>query len=133
MTRLVQLQNGRTRRVAAVDEPRLRLLGGVESVYALVNEAIAREISLTAAVRQHVGEESIDYDAVYGMSSDWALLPPIDHPDEPARCLVSGTGLTHLGSAKDRDAMHAVPQRELSDSMRMFRLGLEGGRPVAGQ
>ena len=31
------------------------------------------------------------------------VLPPIDHPD-PAHLLVTGTGLTHLGSAATRDA-----------------------------
>ncbi len=33
MTRLVQIQNGKTRAVALVDEPRLRLLDGVESIF----------------------------------------------------------------------------------------------------
>src|SRR3954451_6190163 len=133
MTRLVQLKNGRTRRVALVDEPRLRLLSGTESIYALANDAIARDASLATLVRERLGDEAIDYHAVYELRSDWRLLSPIDHPDEPARCLVSGTGLTHLGSAKNRDAMHNAAERELTDSMRMFRLGLEGGRPAAGQ
>ena len=52
---------------------------------------------------------------------------------EPARCLVSGTGLTHLGSAKNRNAMHGKNESELTDSMKMFRWGLEGGRPEAGK
>jgi hypothetical protein len=46
---------------------------------------------------------------------------------------VSGTGLTHLGSAKDRNAMHGVKDTELTDSMKMFRWGVEGGRPAPGQ
>ena len=33
------------------------------------------------------------------------LLSAIDHPD-PARLGLAGTGLTHLGSAAGRDAMH---------------------------
>ena len=41
----------------------------------------------------------------------WRLLPPIDHPAEPARCIVSGTGLTHFGSARDRHAMHGSSRR----------------------
>jgi hypothetical protein len=57
-------------------------------------------------------------------------LAPIDHP-EPARCLVSGTGLTHLGSAKNRNAMHAASNSE-TDSMKMFRWGVERGRPADG-
>jgi hypothetical protein len=60
--------------------------------------------------------------------SPWRLLVPIDHP-EPARCLVSGTGLTHLGSAENREAMQGKGKTDLTDSMRMFRLGVEEGRP----
>ena len=53
----------------------------------------------------------------------------IDHPDEPSRCLISGTGLTHLGSARGRQSMHATAAEDLTDSMKMFRWGVEGGRP----
>jgi hypothetical protein len=63
------------------------------------------------------------------------LLAPLDHPD-PAHCLITGTGLTHIGSAQARDAMHQVQAKaeaELSDSMKMFRLGIEGGRPEGGR
>jgi hypothetical protein len=60
-------------------------------------------------------------------------LTPVDHPGEPARLLVSGTGLTHLGSARDRQAMHTKVTEELSDSMKMFRSGLEGGKPEPGR
>jgi hypothetical protein len=62
------------------------------------------------------------------------LLPPLDHPD-PTHCLVTGTGLTHLGSAQARDAMHAkaAAGAPLTDSMRLFQWGLEGGKPPAGQ
>jgi hypothetical protein len=59
------------------------------------------------------------------------LLPPLDHPD-PAHCYVTGTGLTHLGSADTRDAMHKKiggDVEALSDSMKMFRMGVEGGKP----
>ena len=64
------------------------------------------------------------------------VLTPIDHPD-PAHLLVTGTGLTHLGSAATRDAMHAkvadVDAATLTNSMKMFRMGLEGGKPAKGQ
>src|ERR1019366_7633386 len=46
------------------------------------------------------------------------------------------TGLTHLGSAKDRQAMHlaeAAKAEPITDSMRMFQWGVEGGRPAAGK
>jgi len=71
------------------------------------------------------------YDEVYAGTSPWRLTAPVDHP-EPAHCLVSGTGLTHLGSAAHRQAMHGKDDADLTDSMRMFRSGLEGGRPEAG-
>lgn len=63
------------------------------------------------------------------------LLAPIDHPD-PAHIFVTGTGLTHLGSAEGRDRMHraaAAGGAELTDSMRMFLDGLEGGKPAPGE
>ena len=66
---------------------------------------------------------------------DKRLLPPLTHPD-PAHCLVTGTGLTHLGSADTRSAMHTktqVREDELTDSMRMFKLGVEGGKPQHGE
>jgi len=60
------------------------------------------------------------------------LLAPIDH-DDPAHLIMSGTGLTHLGSADARDRMHCVPEAEKqTDSMRIFLEGVEGGKPRAG-
>ncbi len=46
--------------------------------------------------------------------------------------MVSGTGLTHLGSARNRQSMHASTEADLTDSMKMFRWGIEGGRPAPG-
>jgi hypothetical protein len=46
---------------------------------------------------------------------------------------VSGTGLTHKASAQNRDAMHEKGEEaELTDSMKMFQWGLEGGSPEPG-
>jgi hypothetical protein len=129
--RLVQIQHASSRRVALVDHTRLRLLSDATSVYELATKAMSSHRPIGLAVEDRVSDESIDYDLVYEGASPWRLLPPIDHP-EPSRCLVSGTGLTHLGSATDRQAMHGRADAELSDSMRMFRLGLENGRPAAG-
>ena len=82
-------------------------------------------------ITKHISSDVLGYDAVYSGSSDWRVLLPIDHPSEPARLLVSGTGLTHLGSAAERQAMH-VHESELTDSMKMFRWGVEGGKPANG-
>jgi hypothetical protein len=129
----VQLQNGSTRRVALVDEPHLRLLAGFISTYALAEQAIQTRTSLVALIHRQATAEALDYEPIYQGRCDWKLLLPLDHPEEPARCFVSGTGLTHLGSAKDRQSMHAAREAELTDSMKMFRWGVEGGRPEPGQ
>jgi hypothetical protein len=131
MTRLVQIQNPTQRRVALVEEPRLRLLAGVASIYQLAQEALATQTPLLALVGQRTSSETLDYDPIYLGRSDWRLLPAADHPSEPARTLVSGTGLTHLGSAKSRQAMHAAAVGE-TDSMKMFRWGVESGKPAPG-
>jgi hypothetical protein len=57
----------------------------------------------------------------------------MDHPDDVARCLVTGTGLTHLAGARNRDSMHVEEQPVLTDSMRIYQWGVEGGRPADGQ
>ena len=133
MTRLVQIQNGAERLVAIVEEPHLRLLRGVQSVYALAKMALERATTLPHLIDEMKTDETLDYDRVYHGESSWLLLPPIDHP-EPARCLVSGTGLTHHGSAKNRNAMHGgTAQASETDSMKMFRWGIEGGKPEPGK
>ena len=116
--------------MAVVEEPNLRILSTGTSVLALAQAALADNLPLTGMVHSWGTDELLRYDAVYEGLSDWKLMPPIDNPNEAARCMVSGTGLTHLGSAKDRDAMHKAA--DLSDSMKMFRLGVEGGRPPKG-
>jgi hypothetical protein len=133
MTRLVQLQNGATRVVALVDEPHLRLLAGARSVFQLAREAADSDKPLPALVLQKATGERLDYEPIYAGGSTWRLLPPINHPDEPARCLISGTGLTHLGSATDRQRMHEAKESEMTDSMKMFRLGAESGQPAPGK
>jgi hypothetical protein len=81
--------------------------------------------------------EVLDYDAIYAGTSEWHLLAPIDVPGMTSRLMIAGTGLTHLGSAKERQAMHlsvaAKGAETVTDSMRMFQWGIEGGRPAAGE
>ena len=133
MTRLVQIQDSATRKVALVEEPRLRLLDGVKSIFQLAREAVDSNNSLAGLVQKKVTGEFLDYDPIYSGNSKWHLLPAIDHPDEPACCLVSGTGLTHLGSAANRQRMHEARESELTDSMKMFKWGVEGGKPAPGK
>jgi hypothetical protein len=131
--RFVQLKAGDVRRVALVEEPKLRLLHTFDSLYALAHAAIASGGKLTSVAVNHITDESLDYDQIYSGSAMWKLLAPIDHPREAACCLVAGTGLTHLGSARDRQSMHVAKEQELTDSMKMFHWGVEAGRPAAGE
>ena len=131
-TRLIQIQQGSIRKVGLVDEPHIKLLAEYATVYDLANAAISKGTTLLKLVPRLLTDISLDYDQLYNGQSDWRILPAADHPAEPARCLVSGTGLTHMASAKNRNAMHAK-EEELTDSLRMFQWGIEGGRPAAGK
>jgi hypothetical protein len=121
---LIQFEDGR-RGVAALGDNGARLVTGAESTLALVRDAIAAGQSLADHAASRLGD-SVDLGAV-------RLLSPIDHPDA-AHLLVSGTGLTHLGSAEGRDQMHrkAVENPAPTDSMKMFLMGVDGGKPANG-
>lgn len=133
--RLVQWQEAggaRKAGVASDDGRTLQTLEGTDSVYRLALQAIRERQSLAALVRSRLSSETTPYDAVI---AERRLLPPLDHPDA-ARWLITGTGLSHLGSAAARDAMHVKLQQDeaqLTDSMKMFKWGVEGGKPHAGR
>jgi len=135
---LVQIGNGSLRRIALVKEPHLRCLTGVQSIYELARRCLRNEARLGEQVLALAQGELLDYDEIYAGASQWHLLAPIDVPGDPSRLMIAGTGLTHLGSAKDRDAMHvaeragAAKGEAVTDSMRMFQWGVEGGRPAEG-
>lgn len=130
--RLVQLTHSGGRRVAIVEDANLRLLQNCASIYQLARNCLRDGDSLEQGVENCKSADVLDYDAIYAGGSDWKLSPSADHPDEPSRCLVSGTGLTHKASAKNRDAMHAAAQA-VTDSTRMYQSGLEGGKPEPGE
>ncbi len=115
-----------------MDEPKLRLLDGCGSVYDLASQCLRDRTSLTGGIERRKSTEVLDYNAVYSGESEWRIAPSADFPAEPARCLVSGTGLTHKASAKNRDAMHAAAQA-VTDSTRMYLSGVEGGKPRLGE
>jgi hypothetical protein len=134
--RLVQFHNGAGEsHVGCVDEAGsvVSVLADYGSVYDLALAAITGRETLEQAVAAawRLGEQPYRE-----LLERWQLLPPLTHPD-PAHCLVSGTGLTHLGSAATRDGMHvkgsATDEAALTDSMQMFRWGIEGGKPPHGQ
>ena len=119
------------RRVIAAEGDEAWFLGDVHSVYDLASRAIAEGQGLAAAVAACPRGDRVDLAAELAAGR---LLSPIDHAD-PAHLLMTGTGLTHLGSAEGRDKMHraAAEAQTQTDSMRMFLEGVEGGKPADGE
>ena len=125
------LEDG-TRGVAVRGNDGAHLVRGVSSTRDLALAAHAAGRGLWAEVEARGRGAAVDLVAALEAGR---LLVPLDHPD-PAHLHLTGTGLTHLGSAATRDAMHQGAAESLAenvtDSMRMFRMGLEGGKPAAG-
>ncbi|WP_276390955.1 AraD1 family protein [Eudoraea chungangensis] len=133
--RLVQLShriNGRC--VALVEEPSLRLLDRYSSVYDLATKAIEDNGNITDLVQSCLSDRIISYDFVYQGESDYSLLPPFDCPGNPLKLMLAGTGLTHKASAENREKMHhAEAEKELTDSMKMYLMGVQEGHPKKGE
>ncbi|WP_411379819.1 AraD1 family protein [Pseudomonas sp. MPB26] len=129
--RLVQFESSNgERRVGVVEGSQLREVRTARSVRELALAAIEAGVGLEHQVNSLGLGDSHDYASLL---ADLKILPPLDHPD-PAHMLISGTGLTHLGSASARDKMHqAGDETALTDTMRIFKWGVEGGKPAAGQ
>lgn len=119
-----------TRSVIAATADAANFVTGVDSVRALAAKAIAEGTDLAAAIT------ACGLGAAVDIAEELAagrLMAPIDH-DDAAHLIMTGTGLTHLGSAEGRDKMHraAAEASTQTDSMRMFLEGVEGGKPAPG-
>jgi len=133
-TRLVQLINTKKeRKVAVVQEPFLILMNEVDSVYHLVLKVIDSDKNIHSIIEDSLSNEKIEYDPVYNGTSEWKLLPSFDNPDSASNCIVSGTGLTHHSSALNRNVMHQTETGTLTDSMKVYQWGIEGGKPGVGK
>ncbi|MBU1336990.1 MAG: FAH family protein [Alphaproteobacteria bacterium] len=131
--RLIQFEpTDGARAVGVVDGNSILTLNGTTTVRQLALDAIVAGRSLTEEVKVRGTGKAHDYDA---LMAEGRVLPPLDHED-PAHTVIAGTGLTHTGSAAARSQMHAKiagAEAELNDSMRIFKWGVEGGKPAAGQ
>ncbi|CAN5138717.1 GguC family protein [soil metagenome] len=130
--RFVQLkeQDG-TRILAAVNDAGLaRRVEVADTLLALAQSALAAGATLAEAAQAHPLGARID---IPNALAEGRVLAPVDHPDS-AHLILTGTGLTHLGSAEGRDKMHKAAQagEQITDSMRMFLMGVEGGKPEGG-
>lgn len=120
-----------TRSVIVATDKGASIVSGVTTVLELAVRAIAQKESLAAAIDALGTHGSVNTAAELAAGR---ILSPIDHAD-PAHLIVSGTGLTHLGSAEGRDKMHraAAEATTQTDSMRMFLEGVAGGKPKPGE
>jgi len=119
------------RRVVLAEGDGAHFLAEVGSIRELAADAIAAGESLLDAALARRTAQAVDIAAEYEAGH---FLPAIDH-DDSARILLTGTGLTHLGSAEGRDQMHRemAQSNHQTDSMRIFLEGLEGGKPAEGE
>ena len=130
---LVQYLNERGKRgVALVAGDGLHGLKGISSTVALAQRALKEKTSLAKLAKKLSAATAESYAAAL---KERRILSPVDHADA-AHCIITGTGLTHLGSASARDSMHKKldgTETALTDSLKMFKMGLEGGRPAKGK
>lgn len=127
--RLVQFQaQGARRKVGLVVGDVIQVLATVSTTYALFQYAQQNGLSLPETVSRLTSDEYIEYDVLL---QENRILVPLDHPDT-YHTWITGTGLTHLGSAASRNAMHQkitnAPAHELTDSMRLFQMGVNNGK-----
>ncbi|NHE59599.1 AraD1 family protein [Cyclobacterium plantarum] len=127
--RIVQFKNkDSASQVGMVEKDHLRIVKGISSTYALTQEVFETGKSISDLVEEHLSRETQAYEPLIVNN---LIQLPLAHPD-PYRSWITGTGLTHLGSAASRDKMHQKLESskpdELTDSMKMFQMGLEGGK-----
>lgn len=131
MTSVVQLMHpSHGRVVGLVSGAEIRVITGARCTYDIARQASASATPLVELAVARATGPKLSYDEIYA-GNEWMLLAPFDHPAEPARCMVTGTGLTHRASADNRSAMHAQTA-VVTDSMRMYQWGVDGGRPAPG-
>jgi hypothetical protein len=118
------------RAVIAAQGDQARFVPGFDGIRTLAAYAIAQAQTLEAVVAAAGPGRAVD---LMTELADGRLIAPIDHEDG-ARLWMTGTGLTHLGSAEGRDKMHrdVAASEAKTDSMRMFLEGVEGGKPDVG-
>src|SRR5918993_630580 len=128
---LIQFETNKRRGVARIEGDKAIAVRNINRMTELAQSAIRMGLTLEEAVEEMGDGEVLDYPALLAAGE---VMAPLDHPDG-AHCFVTGTGLTHLGSAAARDEMHRKAAAETgneSDSIKMFNLGLKGGKPRGG-
>ena len=133
--RLIQFKTQDKRHVGLVEDDGAHAvtLRVVSSVYELATRAERQSVPLAGIAAELATGPRVDYAALLHSGS---VLAPLDHP-EPARFLIAGTGLTHIGSADARNKMHLLAHSDdvaNSNSLKIFKMGLDGrGKPPPGE
>lgn len=136
------------RRLGVVRDDVVLDLTAVHTSVTRTIDAFTQAFSLGVPFADHLGNlanaagiPELDYAqlrAGRSLETGSVLRAPLDHA-RSHRLLITGTGLTHLGSMQSRDQMHSEepPDEEeeasKSDSKKMFEMGLTGGKPPSGQ
>ena len=130
---LIQFVDAKNKRaVGLVSGGKVIKLKSVDRMTSLATRALKDGKSLNATAKTLATTTTEDYAAAL---KEKRVMPPLTH-DDAAHCIITGTGLTHLGSASARDSMHQKlegGQAALTDSLKMFKAGLEGGKPAKGE
>jgi hypothetical protein len=114
--------------VGIVEEESIQILHTVQTTYGLFFYAEENRIEIQEAASRLASATYENYESIL---EEGRILLPLQHPD-PYHTWITGTGLTHLGSAASRDQMHkklaSKQASELTDSMKMFGMGIENGK-----
>jgi hypothetical protein len=130
---LIQFVDAKNKRaVGLISDGKIIKLKSIDRMTSLATRALKDGKSLNATAKILATATTEDYTTAL---KEKRVLPPLTH-DDAAHCIITGTGLTHLGSASARDSMHQKlegGEAALTDSLKMFKQGLEGGKPAKGE
>lgn len=123
---LSQIKNNDQYNIVARTGETANIINNVATIYELALHCANNAISITDRIQQLGLGEAVN---LAQLSANNQLIAPLQHPD-PAHLHLTGTGLTHLSSASTRDDMHVddATKQTLTDSKKMFLMGVEGGK-----
>jgi hypothetical protein len=117
-------------KVGIVENEKINVLKNVNSTYHLFSSVLPDNTRLEDNI---LSLATGSYEQYNNLLLEKRVLLPLTHPD-PYHAWVTGTGLTHLGSAASRNSMHekisSNSTQDLTDSMKMFKMGIENGKMI---
>ena len=102
-TRLVQIIHREYgRRIALVAGDELHLLSTYRTAYHFASAAIEMGTPLRELLSTDLSGIVLDYNEVHALRSGWSFLPSFDHPQDLARCILTGCANAHTGTREGR-------------------------------